>query len=340
MNLNHAITALCGVAIGVLIGLGSAALTGDSYDDIRSERDVLLAERDALQGQLDAASPLVTVELEPTEAEDGEPPEPPKPRPAPSQSWGELDALPRFFGPGSGMPPFLATLRDAGVWNPDHYWEIKCLLSGPEAQLNLTAAGDGKIYIMANVTAEEDGPKVAKVVFSPDPLTSDRKKSGAYLVNRVKAIGVGLGLSKDELRRLHLFTALVPLDLSGTPEEAVMYYSQILPENAAGQFRSSYLLFSDEDAGRWISSDVPTIGLRLSDSAVVDLLFGSTIECEYDTGYLKFGPWWSLVITKAPWQSSYSGGEPSKFDLAWPQVSAEDLEQRIQAIAKSREANR
>ncbi|NQU21053.1 MAG: hypothetical protein HQ567_07195 [Candidatus Nealsonbacteria bacterium] len=320
---NIVIVAMGGLAVGVLLGLIVATLIGESPADVASEQDRVPIENESPQEGLASRKA----------AGDGKA----------AGDWGPLSQLAKEVGPGSRFLKFATRLHDEGVWDSGWYWSITAPTNpSSTVKLNLTAIGEGKVYLEAIVHVHSAGdPMWVTLVFKPGE-GSRRALATANRNERILAVGEAINLTPEELTRLDTLLRLLPLVPRSEVESGLEQFILRLPKRVVERFPKCLAYYATPDAAVadsiTLDGDGPAVGIMLSKRAVVEVAFMATEPsgCGYKWEYLKPGPWWSVMIHDAAYEDYTSAEEPRVADgttwLPWPRVTVEEID-RLRATA-------
>lgn len=314
------LAAVCGLGVGIALGLGIASIGGRSPAEVLTEKETLAKENEELRAEksrvvhpIEPARPEARTERAP-ESHDPE-----------ETKWKAGREIVRVYGPSSPFSGFAQRLEATGWWNPGAHWTLRgnvgLLPEGIGLQLNdpLTRIFAGHLSVSVDKKDNESSPEftpVLKLDLARLFLMGDKHSS--TLQGACEAIAHAMEFNDQEIRRIRKVAGIVPRVPPQQAIDGMAVVAEKLPtkqrETFAQKLNRLARCMKSKEWKELLTGDTsePAVNFDLSPRYVTNLCFGDYAE-------RKDGPppAWSLTITN---NTMYSR------DPAWVQLSEAELD--------------
>lgn len=248
--------------------------------------------------------------------------------------WGPFAGLPKAVGPGSRYFRFASALWKELELDDSAWWGTIMPLAS--SRVSIYASVPARFGTHAVCLVEANTPFWPEVTLAFDgyPVTqlATPEKSQDGLRRMMQAIGKSLELSSDELRRIDLIVARIPIARHASGDGAIRAFVTHLPAKAHARMVTCVLALAEQKKEVRPSVEVPTVGFTLSDAIALELMFGlnETVGA-FDQKAREIGTCWSLRITMRR-NTEYtslreSEAEPDGTTLFWPRLTLTEVEE-------------
>jgi hypothetical protein len=253
--------------------------------------------------------------------------------------WGRLARIPEFLGPGSELQKFLRRL-EANQPKPIEgvNWELTVFSidqveMAPSPKIGITAFGTGVIDMELHLFQADDA--ITPYVLFGGRLGSEYQESWRNRDERVLQVGRALGLTRQELRRLLIVLAHLPVPNKRIAEKALTSFVRDLPQAVQQKFLAActQVAIPHYKTKDRTQTPGPAIGCELSERFVADIGFCPLVDLSVYSGaakVYKFGHWWTVALHPAFDDSYTRHGDKTKVGdgwvLPWPRLTPAEVD--------------